>query len=238
VYWGSGTVAPRILDLGSRWRWVVSFTPRLLYPQGKRPWYPLDRRLGGAQSRSGHGDEKFSAFAGTRIPDHPVRSPALYHWAIPAPVYVTLPNMNLSEYKGMCSRPWKWTHLEYMSSRVPPSFPAAVVLSLTNNTAAVSVCLSCNSVPASHRIYHQHLSGNIILQRAWRCPSSLTTNWYRLCRCILETWRSLSRHKSWSYLFQILCDREKGGTLRISKIFYCLNMSLSEEGFLRFVSWT
>jgi hypothetical protein len=25
---------------------VVSFTPRLLYPQGKIPWYPLDRRLG------------------------------------------------------------------------------------------------------------------------------------------------------------------------------------------------
>jgi hypothetical protein len=24
---------------------VVSFTPQLLYPQGKRHWYPLDRRL-------------------------------------------------------------------------------------------------------------------------------------------------------------------------------------------------
>jgi len=26
-----------------------------LYSQGKSPWYPLDRRLGGPQSRSGHG---------------------------------------------------------------------------------------------------------------------------------------------------------------------------------------
>jgi hypothetical protein len=26
---------------------VVSFTPRPLYPQGKSPLYPLDRRLGG-----------------------------------------------------------------------------------------------------------------------------------------------------------------------------------------------
>jgi hypothetical protein len=26
---------------------VVSFTPRPLYFQGKSPWYPLDRRLGG-----------------------------------------------------------------------------------------------------------------------------------------------------------------------------------------------
>jgi hypothetical protein len=24
---------------------MVSFTPRLLYPQGKSPWYSLDRRL-------------------------------------------------------------------------------------------------------------------------------------------------------------------------------------------------
>jgi hypothetical protein len=26
---------------------VVSFTPRLLYPRGRSPWYPFDRRLGG-----------------------------------------------------------------------------------------------------------------------------------------------------------------------------------------------
>jgi hypothetical protein len=43
---GSGDIAPPILDLGNRWRWVVSFTPRPLYPQGKSPWYLLDRRLG------------------------------------------------------------------------------------------------------------------------------------------------------------------------------------------------
>jgi hypothetical protein len=59
VNWGSGDTAPRILDLGTRWRWVVSFTPRLLYPQGKSPWQqPLDRRLGGPQSRSGRGGEE------------------------------------------------------------------------------------------------------------------------------------------------------------------------------------
>jgi hypothetical protein len=32
---------------------VASFTPQPLYPQGKSPWYPLDRRLGGRQIRSG-----------------------------------------------------------------------------------------------------------------------------------------------------------------------------------------
>jgi hypothetical protein len=43
-------------DLDTRWRWVVSFTPLPLYPQGKNLWYPMDRRrLGGLQSRSGRG---------------------------------------------------------------------------------------------------------------------------------------------------------------------------------------
>jgi hypothetical protein len=30
--WGSGGTASHILDLGTRWRWVVSFTLQLLYP--------------------------------------------------------------------------------------------------------------------------------------------------------------------------------------------------------------
>jgi hypothetical protein len=42
-----------ILDLSTSWRWVVSFTPRPLYPRGNSPRYPLDRRLGKPQSRSG-----------------------------------------------------------------------------------------------------------------------------------------------------------------------------------------
>jgi hypothetical protein len=37
---------------------VVSFTPRLLYSQGKNPWYPFDRRLGGLRSQSEHGCEE------------------------------------------------------------------------------------------------------------------------------------------------------------------------------------
>jgi hypothetical protein len=43
-----------ILDLGTRWDWVVSITPRPRFSPGKGPRYPLYRRLGGPQSRSGH----------------------------------------------------------------------------------------------------------------------------------------------------------------------------------------
>jgi hypothetical protein len=58
AYWGSEGIAPRILDLGTRWRGVISFPLRPLYPQGKSPCYPLDRRLGGPQNRSGRGGEE------------------------------------------------------------------------------------------------------------------------------------------------------------------------------------
>jgi hypothetical protein len=37
---------------------VVSFTPRPLNPQGKRPWYPLYRKLGGPQGRAVRGGEE------------------------------------------------------------------------------------------------------------------------------------------------------------------------------------
>jgi hypothetical protein len=44
--------------LSTRWKCVVSFSPLPLYPQGKSPRYPLDRKLGGPQSRSGrYGEE-------------------------------------------------------------------------------------------------------------------------------------------------------------------------------------
>jgi len=35
MYWGSEGIAPR-------WKWVASFTPLRLYPQGKSPRYPLE----------------------------------------------------------------------------------------------------------------------------------------------------------------------------------------------------
>jgi hypothetical protein len=54
-----------ILELDARWSWVVSFTPRPLYPRERRPRYPLDRTLNGLQSRSGRcGEENNFAMPG------------------------------------------------------------------------------------------------------------------------------------------------------------------------------
>jgi hypothetical protein len=55
---GNGGITTCIFNLGTRWRWVVSFTPRPLYPRGMRHRYPLDRGLGGSQTQSWHGSEE------------------------------------------------------------------------------------------------------------------------------------------------------------------------------------
>jgi len=37
---------------------VISLMPRPLYHQGKSPRYPLEKKLGRSQNRSGHGAEQ------------------------------------------------------------------------------------------------------------------------------------------------------------------------------------
>jgi hypothetical protein len=37
AYWVNWSIAPWVLDLGTRWRWVVSFTLRPLYPRKRAP---------------------------------------------------------------------------------------------------------------------------------------------------------------------------------------------------------
>jgi hypothetical protein len=55
---GEWRYSSTILDLGTIWRRVVSFTSRPLYPRGKNLWYPLNRRLGEPQSRYGRCEEE------------------------------------------------------------------------------------------------------------------------------------------------------------------------------------
>jgi hypothetical protein len=71
---------------------MVSFTPRPVYTQGKSSLYPLDRRLGGAQNRSGCGVEEKNSqpLPGLEFPDHPAQSSELYRWVVQAPVVVVV----------------------------------------------------------------------------------------------------------------------------------------------------
>jgi hypothetical protein len=54
-------------DLGTRWKWVVWLMHPLLYTRWKCPRYPLDKRLGGPQSRSGCYGEKQNILPPRRI---------------------------------------------------------------------------------------------------------------------------------------------------------------------------
>jgi hypothetical protein len=58
AYWGTGGIDPRILTPaldGGEW---TASRPGRFTPRENSPWYPLDRRLGGTQSRSGRGGEE------------------------------------------------------------------------------------------------------------------------------------------------------------------------------------
>jgi hypothetical protein len=66
---GSGCIDPCFPDLGTIWKWVVSFTPLPPYSRGKSPRYALNRRLGWPQRRSRrYGQVKILDPTGTRTP--------------------------------------------------------------------------------------------------------------------------------------------------------------------------
>jgi hypothetical protein len=104
-----------ILDLGARWRWAVSFTSPPLYPRGKDPGYPLDRRMGGPQNRSGSCRVQKNLLPYRE--SNPGRPASSYtDWAIPAPLWVRLHHYWL---RGT----WLWL--------IPRGFAQAVTLRRT-----------------------------------------------------------------------------------------------------------
>jgi hypothetical protein len=71
-----------------RGRWVVSFTPLSLYHRWKSSRYPLDRRLGGPRSRSGHWSrEKTLASTGNRTPAVQPVAHRYTDWAIESRIF-------------------------------------------------------------------------------------------------------------------------------------------------------
>jgi hypothetical protein len=69
-----------------------------LYPRGKTPGYPLYRRLGGPQSRSGH-----------RSPGRPARSQTLYCLSYPSSYHSVVEQLKVwTVYQAMKSKAYKW----------------------------------------------------------------------------------------------------------------------------------
>jgi hypothetical protein len=82
---------PRFLDLGTSWKWAVSFTLRSLYPR-----YPLDRRLDGSQSQSGrYGEEKMFHLTETRTATPSVVQLVASHYTDCANVALTLHQVSI-----------------------------------------------------------------------------------------------------------------------------------------------
>jgi hypothetical protein len=70
MYWGRG-ITPCILDLSTRWRLVVSFTPQQLYPRERAPSTHWIVALWSPEMVWTWIREKFPAPAKTQTPDHP-----------------------------------------------------------------------------------------------------------------------------------------------------------------------
>jgi hypothetical protein len=86
---GSGCIDPHFLDLGTSWRWVVSFTPRVLYPRGRRSRYPLDRRVDGLWAGPYDVEKrKFLTLPGLELQPlgRPARSQSLYRLSSPGSI--------------------------------------------------------------------------------------------------------------------------------------------------------
>jgi hypothetical protein len=94
--YGSGCIDPHFLDLGTSWRWVVSFTPLSLYTRRKNPRYPLNWRLDGPKSRSG---QRLPELAFRHL-GRPARSQSLYRryrLRYPAPLLWPIQSVTLAE---------------------------------------------------------------------------------------------------------------------------------------------
>jgi len=86
VHRGSRGIALLFFDHGTGRGWGVSVTPRPLFTPGNTR-YPLYRRLGGPQGRSGQ-VRKISPPTGIRSSDRPARSQSLYRLSYPGPLQI------------------------------------------------------------------------------------------------------------------------------------------------------
>jgi hypothetical protein len=85
----SGYIEPYFLSVGANLRWVFSFTYSSLYPQGKTPRCPLNRRLGGPQYRSGRrAEERILDPTGAQTPIPLLSIP--YPVAVPATLFLLM----------------------------------------------------------------------------------------------------------------------------------------------------
>jgi hypothetical protein len=80
---GERRFSSTLLDLGTRWRWVVRITPCRFIHGERAPRHPLDGRLSGPQSQSGRYGEQKSCSCGESNPGLPAHRPSLHRLSYP-----------------------------------------------------------------------------------------------------------------------------------------------------------
>jgi hypothetical protein len=103
---GSGCIDPHFLDLGTSWGEGSVLRPGRFTPE-KGPRYPLYRRLGGPQSRSGrHGVVKILEPTGLELRHlgRPARSHSLYRLRSPGPIFLWTEEDHESPYESQPPR--------------------------------------------------------------------------------------------------------------------------------------
>jgi hypothetical protein len=153
----SGFIDPRSLDLRNRCRLVASFSPWPIYPRGKRPWYPLGRRLGGLRSQSGRCEKK-NLSAVNWTPSRLTRSSSLYPLSLDY-AHVTL-------HTEIFLVLWLWTkipgktsvlcarHLDWrmnMEWRTSPTCNIRNCFSFQNYKTSCEICLCCEACMKAER---------------------------------------------------------------------------------------
>jgi len=83
--WGSGNIAPRILNLGPRCMWSTSRSCRLT-PNAESSRHALDKEVGWTQSQYGQRDKNIPCPSRESTTGLQACSQLLYHWAIPVHV--------------------------------------------------------------------------------------------------------------------------------------------------------
>jgi hypothetical protein len=86
-----------------------------LTPQGKSPWYPLDRRLGGPQGHSGHGSEE-------KNPQLPPGIESLNTNHLPVPSQFIIQTLISGIHLLESFYSWKWRHPEHEGEHKTASY--------------------------------------------------------------------------------------------------------------------
>jgi hypothetical protein len=125
--WGSGCIDPHFLDLGTSWRWAVSFTLRPLYPRERAPDTPWMEEVGWTSEPVWTTWKKFLTLPELEfLPlDRPARSQSLCRLSYPGSCLVYVPETKFHthplSYTLHC-----WIHRRSHTSVCPSIRPVAI----------------------------------------------------------------------------------------------------------------